>query len=257
MPQPTPEPGPVGLEFPPFPATGRVFRAARRVRLGDVTPRGRLRLDAAVRYLQDIAHDDAREAAYADRDGWVVRRTAVRVHQFPVFQEQLTLHTWCSGLGSHWAERETLIEGERGGRIEAVAVWVHVDLSTMAPSKLASDFIEVAGPSAGGRKVGARVVLRERPTPEDRRHPWPLRFSDMDALGHMNNAAYWEAVEEWLASHRDLRAPLDAVIEHLNPIHAEHEVATVVREHPDFTMIWHESAGTTAAATQIAASRIS
>ncbi|MFM2113860.1 MAG: hypothetical protein RL643_818, partial [Actinomycetota bacterium] len=29
------------------------------MRLGDVTPKGRLRLDATARYLQDIATDDA------------------------------------------------------------------------------------------------------------------------------------------------------------------------------------------------------
>lgn len=248
---------PIALEFPAVPGTGRVFRATRRVRLGDVTPRGRLRLDAAVRYLQDIAHDDAREAAYADRDGWVVRRTAVRVHKFPVFQEPLSLQTWCSGLGSHWAERSTVIEGERGGRIEAAAVWVHVDLATMAPAKLAADFLAVAGPAAGGRKVGARVMLRGRPAANETRHPWPLRFSDMDALGHMNNAAYWEAVEEWLGAHRDLRAPLDVVLEHLAPVHAEHEVATVVREADDHTMIWHESAGEVAAVTQVRRSPLS
>lgn len=242
---------PVELEFVPVPQAGRVFRAARRVRLGDVTPRGRLRLDACVRYLQDIAHDDAREAAYADRDGWVVRRTAVRVHKFPVFQEMLTLRTWCGGIGSHWAERSTLIEGERGGLVEAAAVWVHVDLTTMAPAKLARDFLDVVAESAAGRKIGARVVLRERPLAEESRHPWPLRFSDMDALGHMNNAAYWEAIEEWLASHRDMRAPLDIVIEHLNPVHPENEVATVVRESGSHTMIWHESAGVVAAASQI------
>lgn len=242
---------PIELEFPAVPGVGRVFRAARRVRLGDVTPRGRLRLDACVRYLQDIAHDDAREAAYADRDGWVVRRTAVRVHKFPVFQEPLSLQTWCGGLGSHWAERCTLIEGERGGRIEAAAVWVHVNLATMAPAKLAADFLAVAAESAGARKAGARVLLRDRPSPDELRHPWPLRFSDMDALGHMNNAAYWEAVEEWLGAHRDMRAPLDVVLEHLAPVHPEHEVATVVRETADHTMIWHESAGDVVAATQV------
>lgn len=242
---------PSALEFPAVPGTGRVFRATRRVRLGDVTPRGRLRLDAAVRYLQDIAHDDAREAAYADRDGWVVRRTAVRVHKFPVFQEPLTLQTWCSGLGSHWAQRSTLIEGERGGHIEAAAVWVHVDLATMAPAKLADDFLAIAGTAAEGRKVGARVMLRERPSADETRHPWPLRFSDMDALGHMNNAAYWEAVEEWLGAHRDMRPPFEVVLEHLAPVHPEHEVATVVREAADNTVIWHESSGDVVAATQV------
>lgn len=239
------------LEFPPRPANGRVFTAARRVRLGDVSPRGRLRLDACVRYLQDIAHDDAREATYADKDGWVVRRTAIRVHRFPVFQEHLRLETWCGGLGSHWAERSTRLEGDRGGLIEAAAVWVHVDLSTMAPAKLSPDFLAVMSDSAGGRKVSARVMLRDRPDDDERRHPWPVRFSDMDALGHMNNAAYWEAVEEWLGAHRDVRAPFDAVLEHLNPITAGYEVATIIRQDANVVSLWHEVGGTIAAAAQV------
>lgn len=45
--------------------------------------------------------------------------------------------------------------------------------------------------------------------------PWVLRFSDFDAVGHMNNAAYWEMIEEHLAQHRGLRAPLRAVVEHV------------------------------------------
>ena len=241
---------PVELEFPGLPRSGRVFRATRRVRLGDVSPRGRLRLDACVRYLQDIAHDDAREAAYTDKDGWVVRRTAIRVHAFPVFQEHLGLQTWCGGLGSHWAERCTRIEGERGGLIETAALWVHVDLATMAPSKLAEDFLAIAGESAAGRKVGARTLLRRRPSADFTRHPWPLRFSDMDALGHMNNAAYWEAVEEWLGAHRDVRAPLDAVVEHLEPVMPGHEVASIVEgDDTGPVTIWHESAGRIAATT--------
>jgi acyl-ACP thioesterase len=28
--------------------------------------------------------------------------------------------------------------------------------------------------------------------------PWPLRTTDFDIVGHVNNAAYWEAVEELL-----------------------------------------------------------
>ena len=39
-----------------------MYQASRRVRLGDASPRGRLRLDACARYLQDIANDDSRDA---------------------------------------------------------------------------------------------------------------------------------------------------------------------------------------------------
>src|SRR3546814_5593560 len=47
-------------ELVPRPPRGRVFEGARRVRLGDVSPAGRLRLDAATRYLQDLSADDTR-----------------------------------------------------------------------------------------------------------------------------------------------------------------------------------------------------
>ena len=50
-------------ELPERPATGRVVVRTRPVRLGDVDERGRLRLDATARYLQDIATDDVNDAS--------------------------------------------------------------------------------------------------------------------------------------------------------------------------------------------------
>ena len=43
---------------------------------------------------------------------------------------------------------------------------------------------------------------------------WPIRFSDMDAVGHLNNAAYWEVLEEYLGANSGKRAPLKATVEH-------------------------------------------
>ncbi|MFM9132658.1 MAG: hypothetical protein ACKORY_08070, partial [Actinomycetota bacterium] len=51
--------------------TGRTFTARRRVRLGDATPKGRLRLDATARYLQDVSNDDTRDAEWSDPHWWV------------------------------------------------------------------------------------------------------------------------------------------------------------------------------------------
>ena len=70
-----------------------MFEAARRVRLADVSPAGRLRLDAATRYLQDVSADDTADAALADAEAWVVRRTVIEVRAFPRYQEPLTLAT--------------------------------------------------------------------------------------------------------------------------------------------------------------------
>jgi acyl-ACP thioesterase len=67
----------------------------------------------------------------------------------------------------------------------------------------------------------------------------------------MNNAAYWEAVEEWLAAHRDVRAPFDVVIEHLEPVTPGDQVMTVVEESATHVMIWHEVDGRLMAVTQL------
>ena len=60
--------------------------------------------------------------------------------------------------------------------------------------------------------------------------PFPLRFTDFDVLDHVNNAVYWEAVEEELARRRELRAPLRAELEHRAPIEPGAEVEVVIEE---------------------------
>ncbi len=199
-------------------SVGREFTARRRVRLGDATPNGRLRLDALARYLQDVSNDDTRVSEWSDPHWWVVRRTVVDVHEFPKYMEEIDLVTWCGGLGSHWAERRTQLVALDGRvLVDAAALWVHIDQDTMQPSRVPDDVVETLTESSGGRVVGARLLLRDKLFDAARAtsSPWPLRFSDYDAVGHMNNAAYWEIVEEHLAEHRELCAPLRAVVEHV------------------------------------------
>lgn len=211
---------------------GRQFTGRRRVRLGDATPNGRLRLDAVARYLQDVSNDDTRDADWSDPHWWVVRRTVIDVHEFPTYLQEIDLTTWCGGVGSHWAERRTRITSLDGTvLVDAAALWVHVDEATLQPSRVPADVVESLTSSSGGREVGARLLLREKnftSTADVARAPWTLRFSDFDAVGHMNNAAYWEIIEEHLASDRALRAPLRAIVEHVIQIEPGQEPERVM-----------------------------
>jgi len=222
------------------PGTGRQFTARRRVRLGDATPNGRLRLDAVARYLQDVANDDTRDADWSDPHWWVVRRTVIDVHQFPEYMQEIDLTTWCGGIGSHWAERRTRISAVDGTPlIDAASLWVHVDESTMQPSKVPADVVDILGASAGGRDVNARLLLRDKLFDESsvETTPWHLRFADFDAVGHMNNAAYWVIVEEFLAAHRDVRAPLRTIVEHVVQVEPGQEPARhVASGHADLEL---------------------
>lgn len=206
------------FEMVPPTGAGREFTAQRRVRLGDATPNGRLRLDAIARYLQDVSNDDTRDAQWSDPHWWVVRRTVIDVQRFPKYLEEINLTTWCGGIGSHWAERRTRITSLDGEvLVDAAALWVHVDQQSLQPSRIPDDVVGILDESAQGRTLGARLLLRQKDfAPTDAtQSPWPLRYSDLDAVGHMNNAAYWEIVEEHLAQHHLLRAPLRGIVEHV------------------------------------------
>lgn len=240
----------------PLPEIGRRFGTARRVRLGDVTPKGRLRLDATARYLQDIANDDAVDGNYSDVHGWVVRRTEMWVYDFPVYMQDVDLTTWCGGYGSHWAERRTTIRGVASGHIETAALWVHVDMTTLKPSPLPSDFIPLVDEASNGRKIRANLVLgKELPAVTENgaiREMWPARFADFDAVGHLNNASYWIAAEEYLSRHGNLRAPMHVTVEHHLSVEPGQEIQLVTHELPDRVVIRHVLAGDRVAAlTQI------
>jgi acyl-ACP thioesterase len=239
----------------PLPDVGRVFRAGRRVRLGDADVEGRLRLDACARYLQDIGNDDTAEAG-TDVQGsnWVVRRAVVDVVAPPRWREWVDLATWCGGTGRRWAERRLSLRGERGGSVEVATLWVHVDLATMAPARLPDSFTSTYAESALGRKVTSRRWV-DGPVPDDAAAvAWPLRATDLDLLRHVNNAAYWEAVEEQLLGgplavrpgggpHPLLAAPYRAVMEYGAGLAPAASVDVRVTQSDEHLSLWFMSGG--------------
>jgi len=198
-------------------APGRCFERSRVVRLGDVNPSGRMRLDALARYLQDVATDDTTDAGVGQgRVSWVVRRTAVAAERWPGYLEPVTLSTFCSGVGPRWAERRTSLRGGAGARVDAVVLWACIDAATGRATGLPDGFDEVWGATAGGRGVSARLL--HPPAPELPGRAWQVRAVDLDVLGHVNNAVHWAAVEDELARLLPARVPVEAECEYRLPM---------------------------------------
>ena len=192
----------------------RVFTSRRRISLSDTDANGRLRLDAIARYLQDIASEDWLDAGF-DHDShvWVVRRTQLTVHELFRPEDWIGIETWCSGVAGSAASRRYSIRGEAGGRVEAESIWIHLD-HDLRPKRLGDEFLRVYGESAAGNRARTRFTLPMPDTVE--REPWSFRAIDVDRLGHINNAAYWVAVEDRWAGR--LRGPLRAALEYRQPV---------------------------------------
>jgi acyl-ACP thioesterase len=185
------------VEYVGRPDHGRTFTSSRPVRLSDADVAGSLRVDGLARYLQDAASDDWADTGIVADDVWVARRTSWRLaHEarWPRLGESVTLTTWCGGTGAAWAERRTDVSVNGAVMVEAVSLWVPVDPDGR-PRRIRPEFFDVYGSAAGGRRVSGRVTL----TPVDPRAPrrrWIVRRSDLDVVGHVNNAAVWCAVAE-------------------------------------------------------------
>jgi acyl-ACP thioesterase len=185
--------------------------------IADGTTTGRCRLDAMSRWLQDVAYSDVVDAGFEGKGAWIVRRTRIRVDAFPSFGEDLTLRTFCSGIGRFSAERRTSIRGETAA-VETVALWVCLDVDRGRPMRFPPEFIAAYEESAAGRD--ANVRLRHPEPPEDaERSEWRFRASEMDPAGHINNSHYWAVLEEDLAGGPEPDS-IDAEVEYRDPAQA-------------------------------------
>ena len=210
----------------PPPASGRTFHSRRRVRLADMDAGGRLRLDAVARYLQDAATDDVEETGWgAPEHLWVIRSIRIEVLVPFLDDRAVDVTTWADGFAAVAAGRRWSLAGDRGGSIEVDSVWIHLGPDAR-PARIGHGFDEYRKASRG-REVSTRLALPGPPAHAPRT-PWPLRVTDVDLLGHVNNAAYWAAVEHRLQERGPaLDERLRALLDYRHPLDLDEDVELV------------------------------
>jgi acyl-ACP thioesterase len=179
-------------------------------------PDGRVRLDAVARYLQDAATEDVEETGWGSPDHlWVLRSIRLDVLAPLLDDRVLEVTTWGSGLAALSAARRWSVAGDAGGSIEVDSVWVHLGPDGR-PARIGEGF-EAYREAAGGKGASTKLEL---PGPPDGapRTAWPVRATDLDLMGHVNNAVYWKAVEDRLHGHELLRRPHRARLDYRQPI---------------------------------------
>lgn len=235
--------------FVDFPGRGRRFSADGRVRFADTGPDRRLRLDALARMVQDAGTEDLADAGFDPASPWVLRRAAIWVPgAWPTLGEPLTVTTFCAGLSSRWGERRTTVASPTA-RVEVSAVWIFLD-GQGRPTRLSPTFVEAYGPSAAGRSTSSRLS-HPGPPPGASALSWPLRHSDLDAFGHVNNAALWMPVEEALAA--EAMVAEMAELEFRSPVAAGDPVSLAHRRHGDELWVWIQAGGQVRASARLVA----
>jgi acyl-ACP thioesterase len=198
-----------------------VFERQWQLRAGDSDRLGRLRLDGAVRLIQDMGQDHLREGGFDDvHPLWIVRRTMVDMISPIEFKDTLRLRRWCSGASNRWCEMRVRIEGRKGGLIESEAFWINFNRETQGPARIADDFMEALLRTTDVDRLRWKAYLKAGSRADaDEIREFPIRVSDIDLFDHVNNSVYWKVVEEFLEPNPELLdVPLRVTIEHDAPI---------------------------------------
>ncbi len=155
-----------------------------------------------------IAHANAcgagTNAVTARGEAWVLKRMAAAVDRYPRYGEMLRVETWSSGIRGAKGYREfRVFAGAEELIARGSSVWVYVNLRTRSvtrvPPEVASGF-----PSAPEDVYCPDLEDLELPPPEPgtaESLSLSLRYSDVDAMGHVNNTVYHDLLQAALARH--------------------------------------------------------
>ena len=189
-----------GIESDSRPDAGSTFDY--RVRFDEAAPDGRVRPSVLLRYAQDVAWLDSDRhgfdrAWYRERGlAWVVRAIEMEISGPIELGQTIRIATRVIGQRKVWARRRANVEALDGRPL----AWLHTDWVLIDERgrlvRVPEIFAETFKVPAATFDLG-RVTLNPTPV-EALRGTVVVRPHELDPLGHVNNAAYVDWLEESL-----------------------------------------------------------
>ena len=181
------------------------YQVSYRVRFDEAAADGNLRPSGWLRYAQDLAWQHSEAAGfdrhwYADRGAlWLVRNARLELHGDAAYGDSVTGSTQVVGWRRVWARRRSTFESSAGNRLaEAETDWVLTDTEGK-PTRIPDEIAQHSAPVPTYRPD--RIRLDPTP-PHAHVVPASVRRSDIDPLGHLNNATYLDLAQEAAAEVR-------------------------------------------------------
>jgi len=182
-----------------------------RVRFDEAGEGGHLRSSGFLRYAQDLAWVHSEGAGfgrtwYRERGlFWLIRAVQLDVIADVPYGELLDVSTEVAGFRRVWGRRHSEFRLATTGRVvaEAIIDWVLLN-SRGTPARVPTEILDLFGPG-GQTFTPLRIELPTAPAmpaPPARADPTHVelvaRRSEIDPLGHVNNAAYLDYLEQHL-----------------------------------------------------------
>ena len=179
---------------------GHVYTARVRVSHHELDAFGRVYPAAYLRHLAAVAVDASTAAGFDGRwyatNGvhWLVRRTTFALHAPASAGTELEVRTWVEDFRRVRSQRRYDVRKADGTRVlDAVTDWVLVESASGKLRRVPAEMEERFGVAA--EPVAPRAAWTAPPAPPaPARAVYPVRYTDLDSLMHVNNAAYLDVL---------------------------------------------------------------
>jgi len=156
----------------------------------------RIRLKSLADILQELANNHAnyRNCGFEDMKSsgkfWVLNRQVIEIIEWPIWEQAIMVESWISMMKGPFSLRHFAIyDTEDKIMVKASYLWTSIDREKMKPTPILNeDFPTVAKrgfevPQPSKIKVDGEIIVEKQ---------YIVRDSDLDIIGHTNNATYLE-----------------------------------------------------------------
>lgn len=177
---------------------------------------GNLSAGALLSFVQEVSghHSDLLGLTWEDLARrhlfWAVARHRVQLSRVPRVGETITLETWpCPTTRVAYPRSVIAYDGDGQEIFRSLSLWVLMNADTRAMIRPDSSGVEVMGLTRGLELDAPGSIVPARCANTQRR---PVRYSDLDRNGHMNNARYLSWAEDLLPSTFHREHPLKELV---------------------------------------------
>ena len=142
------------------------------------------------------------EALLARHQAWVLSRIRVRFHAYPAIGDEVTLKTWPSGFDHLFARREFELHAADGALLaEATSLWLLLDTENLRILNAVKEIGELM-PDNSGLPMHFTELGKLAAPAAGESFEFPVRETQIDLNGHLNNAEYAAFVQDVLGEGR-------------------------------------------------------
>lgn len=180
------------------------FEKEYKINIYDVDSEHNCKFSSLVDYLWDVVISqsdylgETTEGFVNNNCVWVVLNYDITIHEYPKYKDVITVDTTALGWKKFYGYRQNTIKNSEGKIIgEVISTAILIDFEKRRPMKISADQIEIYGLKEELDKV---PPLDDIPKieKEDYIKDYPIRFSDIDSNGHVNNVRYMEMAMDTL-----------------------------------------------------------